>query len=100
MFLHVFGHSIGAFVNQPRDNGMKIHHMTLNHTISNGSRKTESIRKRFLMPGVIFNRYIFFTWIVAQDSREFFNCWIEFSNVEPDDLQDPEISQQLEGSPT
>ena len=73
--------SIGAFINQPRDNCMKIHHMAFNHTISNGSRKTESIRQRFLMLGITRNRYRFSAWIIARDSGKFFNCRTEFSSV-------------------
>ena len=71
------------FVNQSRDNFMKIHHMTFNHTISNGNRKIESIRQRFLMLRIIRNRYRFFAWIIAQDSRKFFNCQTEFSGIKP-----------------
>ena len=81
--MHIVGHSIGVFVNQPRDNGTKIHHMTFNHTIGNGSRKTKSIRQRFLMPKITRNRYRFSAGIIAQDSREFFNCWTKLSSIKP-----------------
>ena len=55
--------------------------MTFNHTISNGSRKTERIRQRLLMPGITRNFYRFFAWIIAQNSRKFFNCRTKFNSI-------------------
>ena len=78
VFLHTVSNSIGAFVNQPRNNCTKIHHMSFNHTTGNGSKKTKSIRQRFSMPRIRGNRYRFFAWIIAQDSGKFFNCQTEF----------------------
>ena len=54
--------------------------MFFNHTTSDGSRKTESIRQRFLMPGITGNCYEFLAWIITQNSKKFFNCGTEFSN--------------------
>ena len=80
VFLHIVGHSIAAFVDQPRNNCMKIHHMSFNHTTDSGSRKIESIRQRLPMPGITRNCYRFPAWIIAQDGRKFLNCGTEFNN--------------------
>ena len=68
------------FVNQPENNYTKIHHMSFNHTTSDGNRKTENIKQRLPMPRITRNRYRFFAWIIAQDSRKFFYCGTEFSS--------------------
>ena len=78
--MHIVGHSIGAFVNQPVNNCTKIHHMSFNHTTSDGSRKIESIGERLPMPGITRNRYRFFAWIIAQDGGKFFYCGTKFSS--------------------
>ena len=59
---------------------MKIHHMSFNHTTSDGSRKTKSIGQRFPMLRITRNRYGFFSWIIAQDSRKFFYCGTKVSS--------------------
>ena len=54
--------------------------MFFNHTTSDGSRKTESIRQRFLMPGITGNCYEFLAWIITQNSKKFFNCGTKFNS--------------------
>ena len=79
-FLHIVGHSRSAFVNQPGNNCIKIHHMSFNHITGDGSRKTESIRQKFPMSRITRKRYKFIIWIITQNNGKLFNCGTKYSS--------------------